>query len=57
MVGEKDQFKFSKIEKLLGKAVEKGKVPDELGPVPAPGQSYDRPSGKSKNRNNKFKRK
>jgi superfamily II DNA/RNA helicase len=55
-VGEKDQFKFSKIEKLLGKAVDRGKVPDELGPVPAPGQSFDRPS-KGKKRNNKFKRK
>ena len=54
-VGEKDQFKFSKIEKLLGKAVDKGKVPDELGPVPAPGQNFDRPAGKK--RYNKFKRK
>ncbi len=54
-VGDKEQFKFSKIEKLLGAPVPKGTVPAELGPVPEIGQSFDRPA-KKKNYN-KFKRK
>lgn len=33
-VGEKEQNKFAVIEQLLGKAVEKGIVPETLGPVP-----------------------
>ncbi len=33
-VGEKEQNKFAVIEQLLGKSVEKGIVPESLGPVP-----------------------
>lgn len=35
LVSDKEQNKFSAIEKLLEKEIEKAKVPDELGPVPA----------------------
>lgn len=35
LVGEKEQNKFASIEKLIGKEVEKGLIPDELGPAPA----------------------
>lgn len=35
LVSEKEQNKFSAIEKLLEKEIEKAKVPDELGAVPA----------------------
>lgn len=34
LVGEKEQNKFSLIEKLIEKVVEKGQVPQEFGPVP-----------------------
>jgi superfamily II DNA/RNA helicase len=34
LVGEKEQNKFAEIEQLLGKEVEKEKVPEELGNVP-----------------------
>jgi superfamily II DNA/RNA helicase len=35
LVGEKEQNKFAAIEKLLGKEVEKAKIPAELGETPA----------------------
>lgn len=35
LVSEKDQFAFRKIEKFLGKEVEKNTVPEELGEAPA----------------------
>ncbi|NDC41543.1 MAG: DEAD/DEAH box helicase, partial [Chitinophagia bacterium] len=34
LVNEKDQFRFRKIEQLLGKEVEKGAIPTELGAGP-----------------------
>ncbi|MBL7719351.1 MAG: DEAD/DEAH box helicase [Flavipsychrobacter sp.] len=52
-VGDKEQYKFRKIEQLLGKPVERGIVPPELGPVPDPGQDPGRPP---KKKHNKFKR-
>jgi superfamily II DNA/RNA helicase len=55
-VGEKEQFKFSKIEKLLGKSVTRGKVPDAFGPVPVVGEHSSAPRTTAK-RYNKFKRK
>ncbi|MBE2230685.1 MAG: DEAD/DEAH box helicase [Chitinophagaceae bacterium] len=35
LVGDKEQNKFHQIEQLLEKTVEKGEIPDELGPAPA----------------------
>jgi superfamily II DNA/RNA helicase len=35
LVGDKEQHRFAAIEKLLGKTVDKGTVPEFLGPVPA----------------------
>jgi ATP-dependent RNA helicase RhlE len=35
LIGEKEQNRFSSIEELLGKPVEKAPVPQELGPVPS----------------------
>ncbi|MBM3416422.1 MAG: DEAD/DEAH box helicase [Bacteroidetes bacterium] len=40
LVGEKEQNKFASIEKLIDKEVEKGLVPQELGPVPAYSPRY-----------------
>jgi superfamily II DNA/RNA helicase len=34
LIGEKEQNKFAAIERLLGKEVEKGVVPPDLGPTP-----------------------
>jgi superfamily II DNA/RNA helicase len=34
LIGEKEQNKFAVIEQLLGKEVEKAKVPEELGAAP-----------------------
>ncbi len=36
LVCDKEQWKFQKIEKLLGREVECGLVPEELGPAPQP---------------------
>ncbi len=51
-VSEKEQYKFVKIEKLLGHEVTKAVVPEEFGPTPAIGDGGDRPK---KKRNNNFK--
>lgn len=49
-VSDKEQLKFLKIEKLLGKPVTKQVVPEQFGPTPAIKEASDRP------RNNKKKR-
>lgn len=56
-IGEKDQFKFHKIEKLIGRTIDKGKVPEEFGPTPEPSQGDFKKPGKGKKKYNKFKRK
>ncbi|MFN4246923.1 MAG: DEAD/DEAH box helicase [Flavipsychrobacter sp.] len=57
-INGKEQFKFHRIEQLLGRPVEKLQVPAELGPTPEIQQDFKKPGGsRNKNRNNKFKRK
>lgn len=46
IVTDREIGKFAAIEKLIGKEVEKGKVPDEMGPVPAYQPRERRPQGK-----------
>jgi len=53
LINEKEQFKFAKIEKLLGKPVPQEPVPTTLGPTPAITQ--DQPKPKPKNKKKKFK--
>ncbi|MCD6011127.1 MAG: box helicase [Flavipsychrobacter sp.] len=52
-IGPKEQFKFSRIEKLLGHAVEKLPVPEQFGPAPTPGEHSSEPKNK---KYGKFKR-
>jgi ATP-dependent RNA helicase RhlE len=52
LIGEKEQNKFAGIEQLLGKAVEKALVPEEMGPVPAY-QPRTRGGGNSGGNNNR----
>ncbi len=54
-IGPKEQFKFTRIEKLLGRPVEKLAVPEQFGPAPAPGENQHS-DGPKKKRYNKFKR-
>ncbi len=54
LVSEKEQYKFVKIEKLLGKQVTKAEIPAEFGAGPGIQEPSDRPKNK---RNNKFKKK
>ncbi len=57
-INDKEQFKFHRIEQLLGRPVEKLQVPAELGPTPEIQHDFKKPGGsRNKNRNNKFKRK
>lgn len=50
LVGEKEQNKFAAIENLIGKEVEKGLVPQELGPVPAYSPRQKRTGGSKPHR-------
>lgn len=45
-VSEKEQYKFERIEKLLGHPVTKQKVPDEFGPVPTMDPARKKPAKK-----------
>ncbi len=45
-ISEKEQVKFSRIEKLLGHAVTKQPVPAQFGPGPVPGTYIHKPAGK-----------
>lgn len=56
-ITDQEQFKFHRIEKLLGHAVTKAVVPAEFGPTPEPKEPRGKPSGKGKKRYDKFKRK
>lgn len=57
-ITDQEQYKFHRIEKLLGHAVTKAVVPPEFGPTPEPKEPKARPSGsKGKKRYDKFKRK
>ncbi len=57
-INDKEQFKFHRIEQLLGRAVEKMPVPAEFGPTPEYKTDFRKPGGsRSKHRNQKFKRK
>ena len=59
-ISDKEQGKFQKIEKLLGKPVEKLPIPEQFGPGPAVWEGGERRSGGSgggKKKYNKFKRK
>ena len=47
IVTDREIGKFAAIEKLIGKEVEKGKVPDEMGPVPAYQPRERRPQGRN----------
>jgi superfamily II DNA/RNA helicase len=49
LVSDKEQYKLHKIEKLLGKEVEKMPVPEQFGPAPVP-QAASEGSGKKKKR-------
>lgn len=52
-ISEKEKYKFDRIEKLLGHAVTKAQVPEQFGPTPTPGQSFEKPKN---NKRRKFKR-
>lgn len=57
-INDKEQFKFHRIEQLLGRPVDKLQVPPELGPTPEIQQDFKKPGGnRNKKRYNKFKRK
>ncbi len=57
-INDKEQFKFHRIEELLGRPVEKLQVPAELGPVPETQTEFRKPGGnRNKKRYNKFKQK
>lgn len=57
-INGEEQYKFHRIEELLGKQVERMPVPAELGPTPELRTDFRRPgTGKGKGRYNKFKRK
>ncbi len=51
-IGPKDMFKFSRIEKLLGKTVTRQAVPAQFGPGPTGEEPSPRPANK---KNRKFK--
>jgi superfamily II DNA/RNA helicase len=42
-VSVKEQYKFDRIEKLLGKPVTKQAVPEQFGPAPTPGEATPKP--------------
>lgn len=48
LVTESEQYKLHKIEKLLGKEVEKLPVPEEFGAAPIPSAPSERPKNKKK---------
>ena len=50
-ITEKEQYKFDKIEKLLGHPVTKAVVPAEFGPTPTPGAASFQKPKKKKHRN------
>ncbi len=52
-ISVKEQFKFSRIEKLLGHAVTKHEVPAQFGAAPAPGEAAPKSEGR---KFDKFKR-
>lgn len=56
LIGEKEQNKFSQIERLLGKEVEKAPVPKELGEAPAY-NPRSRSGGGDRSQGKKFYRK
>jgi ATP-dependent RNA helicase RhlE len=48
LVSEKEQRRFSGIEKLLGKPVPRMAVPEQFGPTPQAREHHDKPRGKKK---------
>jgi ATP-dependent RNA helicase RhlE len=48
-VSPKENYKFERIEKLLGHAVTRGAVPEQFGATPAPGESSKKPAKKKHN--------
>jgi superfamily II DNA/RNA helicase len=56
LISEKEQRKFQQIEKLVGKEVEKLKVPDEFGPAPELKQFHSSPNKKKKFNKRNFKK-
>lgn len=57
-INDKEQFKFHRIEQLLGHPVEKLPVPAEFGPTPEFKTDFRKPGGnRNKKRYDKFKRK
>ncbi len=53
LISDKEEYKFARIEKLLGKAVARQQVPEQFGPAPLPGQHT--PDAKKK-KGRKFRR-
>ena len=45
-ISEQEQYKFEKIEKLLGRTVEKMPIPEQFGPGPTIGQTFSKPKKK-----------
>jgi len=50
LINPDDQHKFQRIEKLIGKVVEKGLIPASLGEGPEYGMNSKRDAGRSGNR-------
>jgi len=53
LISDKEEYKFARIEKLLGKPVPRQLVPEQFGPTPQPGQHA--PAAKKK-KGRKFRR-
>lgn len=48
LINNDDQYKFRKIEKLIGRPISKGQLPEHLGPGPEPGKPKQRGKAPSK---------
>jgi ATP-dependent RNA helicase RhlE len=55
LVSDSEQYKLHRIEKLIGREVEKMPVPEEFGPAPAIQAASDKPKNKKKRVNGKSK--
>ncbi len=43
LINQDDQYKFRKIEKLIGRSISKGQLPEQLGPGPRSKSNHQRP--------------
>lgn len=53
LINEDDRYKFRRIEKLIGRSISKGQLPEHLGPAP---QGKSKPERKNNRSSRKFKK-